>query len=108
MNQFGPQENTEIVQADTPQELIRLGCVLLRILIAVCQHQVTLAIARRLSLLSAAAFIPDSGSGNTAAAAFWLNMSEPGARALMKRRSIPVKKPGDERVYRFSDITGEF
>ncbi|MES2788111.1 MAG: hypothetical protein V4719_00720 [Planctomycetota bacterium] len=78
------------------------------IILRAISSPITQSIGRRLGLLAGAAFIPSAGQGNTAAVAFCLNLTESGAKALARRRNIPVAKPGDERVYRFANITGTF
>lgn len=89
-------------------EYYRLSCALLRIVISVCEHPATRAIANRLALLARVSFIPSTGHGNTSAVAFLLGMTESGSRDLAIRRNLPVLKPGDERIYEFRDITKAF
>lgn len=61
-------------------------------------------IGRRIDMLSKAAFIPDSGSGNDAACAFLMGMTDRGFYQLAHRRHVPRTKPGEEFIYRFSDV----
>lgn len=67
-----------------------------------------IALATRLHGLTRAAFVPSKGSGNPAALAFCLNMTEKGASDLARRRNLPFVKPGDERIFEFSDVPKKF
>ncbi len=85
-------------------EFYRLGCILLQMLIAAAQHTATAAIARRVALLANATIIPDSGYVNARGGAAAMDMTESGFKQLADRKKIPIAKPGDERLYRLSDL----
>lgn len=78
------------------------------LILAFLTGELFLSLAHRVALLSRAAFIPSAGSGNPAALAFCLGMKEKGASDLARRRNMPFVKPGDERIFSFSDTTKKF
>lgn len=97
-----------LANQDTSEELIRLGCVLLRIVIALLEHSVTKAIGRRVALLANSTMIPETGWVNARGGAAAMDMTEGSFKNLAFRRSMPTFKPGDELLYRLSDLTKEF
>lgn len=97
-----------IANQDTSDELIRLGCVLLRIVIALLEHSVTKAIGRRVALLANSTMIPETGWVNARGGAAAMDMTEGSFKNLAFRKNMPTFKPGDELLYRLSDLTKEF
>lgn len=95
-------------QPNTTDELIRLGCCILRVILLWITSETAHRIARRVENLSRASFVPDSGHGNNAAGAFLLDMTSDSFKHLASRRNIPKTMPGDESLYRFADITKTF
>lgn len=93
---------------NTIQDAIDLACDLGRKLNSMIDDVTAANIGRRIKTLSRATFIPDSGSGNIAACAFLTGMSEGGFYQSAHRRGIPSTKPGDELIYRFSDVVKTF
>lgn len=77
-------------------------------ILAFITGELFLVLAARAKHLARATFIPSTGHGNTSAVAFCMGMKESGARDLAIRRNLPVVKPGEERIYQFSDITKTF
>lgn len=90
---------------DHRDEFYRLGCVLLQMIIAVAQHPATASIARRVALFAKATVIP-AGSGyvNARGGAALLDMTEGSFKNLAARKGAPTAKPGDELLYRLSDL----
>lgn len=78
------------------------------IVLALLTSVAALRFGKRLETLSRASFVPDSGSGNNAANAFLLGMTSDSFKHLAARRHIPKVMPGDESLYRFSDIVKTF
>lgn len=92
---------------DTPAELVRLGCVLLRILIQWATSAAVARIGRRIDLLSQSAYLPEMGYGDTNAIAACLDLKEPGAEQQLRRNCVPSRRPGERNMFRFSDVPGE-
>lgn len=93
---------------DHRAEFFALACVLLKMIISVCQSKAVESICRRLTLLSGAAWLPSSGHGNTPLVAALMNMTESGVKTFSNRNNLPVLKPGDERIYHLPDLVKSF
>lgn len=89
---------------DTPQELVRLGCVLLRILISWATSATVARIGNRIDLLSQSVSLPESGYGDVRAVAARFNVTVPGARKLIDRLNLPSYQPGAAVLYHLADL----
>lgn len=102
--QRGPLTREGKTKTDSPGELVRLGCVLLRILIAWATSETAAQLGKRLALISRGAFLPANGQGDTFTIAGLMNISKARLHAQLDKNRIPRTKPGRRHLYRFADV----
>jgi len=103
--QFHSNKNS---QPGNINELIQLGCIVLKLFITVAESPITLGICRRIGLFAAGAYLPPQGVGDSHTIAALLNLKEPGAAAQLNKNRVPRALPGATAMYRFEDVSGSF
>lgn len=93
---------------DNTDELVHLGCVLLRILISWATSDTVKRIGRRIDLLSRSAFLPSGGCGDSNAVAALLDLSEARVSIQTAKNAVPRAQPGATNLYQFADVPGKF
>lgn len=88
--------------------LFRIWADIGEVVLVILTCTAAVALGRRLALLANATLIPDAGTANARGCAAALDMTEDSFKQLARRRFIPTRKPGDELLYRLSDLTQEF
>jgi hypothetical protein len=81
----------EHTHEDTVNELVRLACILLRLLISWAVSSTAENLGRRLDVWSKAVVVPSEGYGNLSAVQAVLDLTEDGAKDFVKRNNLPVK-----------------
>jgi hypothetical protein len=102
------QDSTTNSQSGNINELIQLGCIVLKLFISVAESPITIGICRRIGLFAAGAYLPPQGVGDSHTIAALLNLKEPGAAAQLTKNRVPRALPGATAMYRFEEVPGAF